>query len=442
MRNKKLGPTIALASIVAVLLFALFGIALAADPTAQASRTIDPKVVERGDEIEVTVVFQNLLNMTKAFSLLENIPTGWEFTRGTDDAITFRGGDGTAPPEWVWFGVGAGATKTVTYNLTVPVDAEAGNYTINGTVTSSKPDTVNPVGGDTTITVEVLYNLTMAAAPGIGGTATDLTNASPYAEGTAVSINATAAAGYRFVNWTAPAGVFGNATAPQTIFTMPAQNVTATTHFVAVYTLIISSTAGGNVTTPGVGTFTYDTGTVVNLVASPDAGYRFVNWTGDVGTIANVNAASTNITMNGAYSITANFVAIYGLTISSTPGGNVTTPGEGTFTYDAGTVVNLVATPSVAYRFVNWTAPAGLFGNVTAAETTFTMPAQNVTVTANFEDLMDYYRGLHEPSDKVDTLDLLAAADDWIADVVPPGFKEPITTDQLLQLADYWIKGL
>ena len=38
-----------------------------------------------------------------------------------------------------------------------------------------------------------------------------------------------------------------------------------------------------------------------------DEGYRFVNWTGDVGTIANVNAASTTITMNGDYSITANF---------------------------------------------------------------------------------------------------------------------------------------
>jgi uncharacterized repeat protein (TIGR02543 family) len=50
---------------------------------------------------------------------------------------------------------------------------------------------------------------------------------------------------------------------------------------------------------------------VVSLVAIPDAGYRFVNWTGDVGTITNVNAASTTITMNGDYSITANFWAEY-----------------------------------------------------------------------------------------------------------------------------------
>jgi isopenicillin-N N-acyltransferase like protein len=73
------------------------------------------------------------------------------------------------------------------------------------------------------------------------------------------------------------------------------------------YTLTISSTAGGNVVTPGVGNFTYDEGTVVNLVATPNASYRFVCWTGDVETIANVSAATTNITMSGDYTITANF---------------------------------------------------------------------------------------------------------------------------------------
>jgi hypothetical protein len=75
------------------------------------------------------------------------------------------------------------------------------------------------------------YNLTMAVAPSGSGTATDLTNASPYAAGTAVSIKAVAAAGYRFVSWAAPAGTFGSVTAAQTTFTMPAQNVTVTANF-------------------------------------------------------------------------------------------------------------------------------------------------------------------------------------------------------------------
>jgi len=72
------------------------------------------------------------------------------------------------------------------------------------------------------------------------------------------------------------------------------------TCFPKQYTLIISSTEGGSVTDPGEETFTYNSGTVVDLVATPDAGYHFVEWTGDVGNIADVYAAATNIIANFA----------------------------------------------------------------------------------------------------------------------------------------------
>ena len=77
------------------------------------------------------------------------------------------------------------------------------------------------------------------------------------------------------------------------------------------YTLTIASTAGGSVTIPGEGTFTYSPGTVVALVAEAEVeeGYCFVEWTGDVGTV-NVRAATTTVAMGDNYSITANFVGI------------------------------------------------------------------------------------------------------------------------------------
>jgi len=154
------------------------------------------------------------------------------------------------------------------------------------------------------------------------------------------------------------------------------------------YSLTIASTGGGSVATHGEGTFTYEEGTVVNLVADADAGYRFANWTGGVGTIAGVNAASTTISMNGNYSITANFEQIppeqFGLTISSTAEGSVTAPGEGAFTYDAGTEVSLVATPASGRRFANWTGNVGSLADINAASTTITMN-DNYSITANFE---------------------------------------------------------
>jgi len=74
------------------------------------------------------------------------------------------------------------------------------------------------------------------------------------------------------------------------------------------HSLSISSTEGGSVTEPGEGAFPlYSEGRVVDLVATPDSGYRFVEWTGNVGTIADVEDATTTITMYGTYVITANF---------------------------------------------------------------------------------------------------------------------------------------
>jgi uncharacterized repeat protein (TIGR02543 family) len=76
------------------------------------------------------------------------------------------------------------------------------------------------------------------------------------------------------------------------------------------YDLAIASSVGGTVTVPGEGTFTYDEGEDVGLVATPDCGYAFDGWTGDTTDIADVNAAATNVTMNADYDINANFKPI------------------------------------------------------------------------------------------------------------------------------------
>ena len=89
------------------------------------------------------------------------------------------------------------------------------------------------------------------------------------------------------------------------------------------YYLEISSTLGGDVNTPGQNTFANveSTGaymffgagtgdTVVDLEGVPmSSSWEFVNWTGDVSTIADVDAATTTMTItpNRDYAITANF---------------------------------------------------------------------------------------------------------------------------------------
>ena len=155
------------------------------------------------------------------------------------------------------------------------------------------------------------------------------------------------------------------------------------------YDLVISSAAGGEVTVPGEGVQgPYDAGTEVSLVASPDDGYEFVNWTGDVDTVVDETARSTTIIMHGDYEITANFEETpplqYDLTISSTTGGEVTTPGEGTFAYDEGTLIDLVAEAYEGYEFVDWTGDVDTVADVNAGSTTITMYG-DYSITANFE---------------------------------------------------------
>jgi hypothetical protein len=75
---------------------------------------------------------------------------------------------------------------------------------------------------------------------------------------------------------------------------------------VAVH-VTISAGTGGDVTAPGEGTFSYYPGTLLPLVATPGNGYHFAGWTGDVGTVRNVNGARTNIAMDDNYSLAAGF---------------------------------------------------------------------------------------------------------------------------------------
>ena len=155
------------------------------------------------------------------------------------------------------------------------------------------------------------------------------------------------------------------------------------------YDLTVSSTEGGVVAIPGEGTFVYDNGDVVDLAAIPDSSYVFINWTGDVNTIDDVNDATTTITMDDNYSVTANFILTapiqYDLIISSTAGGEVTDPGEGIFDCEEGTVVSLVATSQAGYEFVDWTGDVDDVADVNDATTTITVN-RDCSITATFEE--------------------------------------------------------
>ena len=76
----------------------------------------------------------------------------------------------------------------------------------------------------------------------------------------------------------------------------------------------------------------------------------------------------------------------YDLTMAADPSaGGAVTDETGGSPYSGGTTISIKAEANPGYKFAGWTASAGGFADANAEETTFTMPAQDVTVTANFE---------------------------------------------------------
>jgi hypothetical protein len=130
----------------------------------------------------------------------------------------------------------------------------------------------------------------------------------------------------------------------------------------------------------------YTTGTKVVLQAVAATDYQFINWSAPTGKFANINAAQTTFTMPAQdVTVTAYFVKVHTLTVAADPvGGGTATDLTNASPYPEGTEVSIKAVANPLYQFVNWSAPAGTFANANVAETTFTMPDQDVTVTAHF----------------------------------------------------------
>jgi hypothetical protein len=201
--------------------------------------------------------------------------------------------------------------------------------------------------------------------------------------GTAVALVATPDEGYRFAGWIGDTDTIGDVAAPDTTILVDGHHSIRAT-FERLLRLTAASTAGGSVTAPGEGTFDYDAEVMVDLVATPDSGHRFLGWTGDIDTIGDADAPETTIFVDGNLSIIASFEPLVRLTVSGTAGGSITGPGVGTFCYEAGTVVDLAAAPATGYLFAGWTGDVDSIADVRSPATTIVMNDDHI-IEAGFE---------------------------------------------------------
>ena len=222
---------------------------------------------------------------------------------------------------------------------------------------------------------------------------TDLTNSSPYATGTEVSIQANKPSeGEEFDKWTTSGGgTFADATSASTTFTMPAGDVTVTATYRAkdAVAIPVFKPAGGSydsaqdVTlsseTDGVSIYYTTDGTPPTTSSTLYAGSIHVSEDMTIKAIAVKDGMLNSGVAEASYTITTP-AAKYALTVQD--GTDLTNSSP----YTAGAKVSIQAgKPSKGEEFDAWTTSGGgTFADASSASTTFTMPAADVTVTATY----------------------------------------------------------
>lgn len=230
------------------------------------------------------------------------------------------------------------------------------------------------------------WTVAASASPAEGGAVTGGGN---YASGSQVTVRALPATGWRFVKWTENGNeLSGNAdytftvTGNRTLVAVFERDDNPTPPQPATYTVTVQNDGNG---TASASPASAAPGTTIHLTAAANSGYHFKEW----------QVISGGVTVNGSSFLmpAANVIVKAIFEQDSTPQParySVTVNGSyaaasGAGSYEAGATVSVHAGSRSNYRFDGWTSSDGIdFANARNASTTFTMPDQSVTVTANW----------------------------------------------------------
>lgn len=223
---------------------------------------------------------------------------------------------------------------------------------------------------DTTFSDDSAQNAITFTKVGNGVTAAN-PSSSNYACNASVEVSATADAGWTFDSWS---DAITGSVSPQTVIMDGPKAITATfTQNTYTITTHVDPASSGTVGVSVAGPYTY--GQNVDLTATPENGWLFTGWTGDITSTDN----PLSVTVQQNYDLTANFEKIeYTITANVSPsaGGSIQ-KADGPYYYDD--VIAVTAVENPGWTFSNWSGDLSSTDNPLSVTVT-----QNVTITANF----------------------------------------------------------
>ena len=235
-------------------------------------------------------------------------------------------GNGSVFPASGTYDEGTVVTLTATPNAGYRVASWSGTND-NGSTSNTNTVTMN---SDKTVTVAFeeipppQYTLNSLVS---GGNGSVFPASGTYDEGTVVTLTATPNTGYRVASWS---GTNSDGSTSDTNTVTMNSNKTVTITFEEIpppqYTLSASVLGGNGSISPTSGT--HDEGTVVTLIATPNAGYYVASWTGtnNNGSTSNINT----VTMNSDKTVTVTFNELPPVIEGFTASPNTITGGEST----------------------------------------------------------------------------------------------------------------
>jgi hypothetical protein len=216
--------------------------------------------------------------------------SGQFFAMGATIPVTATANSGFQFNNWTSTGGSFDSTTSASTNFHMPAapTTVTGNFvpaTVQVTVTTSPANLLVSVDGGSFTAAPLVETWNIGSSHTIATT-------SPQSGGTGIQ--------FAFSSWS-------DGGANSHSITVPSTATTYTASFATQYQLTTAAnpTAGGTVS-PTSGNF-FTSGAVVPLTATANAGFNFVNWTGNV---ASSTSASTTIPMTAPQSVTANFALI------------------------------------------------------------------------------------------------------------------------------------
>lgn len=448
--------------------------------SADIDRTIDNATITAGSDTIVTVTIQN--DITRAMSLQETLPSGWNLTRITDNADQFKAGTN----EWVWLTITSNTIKTVKYKVTVPSGTLPGEYNIKGSITTNNSTT--SVTGDNTISViqtrsySIVYGTknitesdikvgTIDTNETVNNNAGSGSSGGSYGSGTwyqgsggiSLTVGQTSIINMNSLKIVSSAYISAGCNDGETmdgyIEYLDGSNYRIAQYFTGVG--CGSSISFPQITTNSLRLTMTSGGGNDNKISWYSQGSN--GWKIYATDIANKTLSATRAIDNtptiacGEKIITVNITNDYipkALSLKETipSGWSIIRISDGADQFKANTnewiwlslASNAVKTVKYKLTVPCDTKPGAYYinGNITVSNGDMKGVTGSNTISVVSGDILSYYRGLGLDPNIVETGDLLKAADDWRNDIIPPGYSVSINTSQLLILADEWRTGV